>query len=152
MKISQKTNDLLLSLNDFSGSKIKNINDLSLLIEIAESGKLEKEFYDIQFTAKYLNGLGKILHSNMPLPENKDPEGSNSDLAAEAKEKITDEFRKNMQKLINDLKKFIKNADEMSRNEFTGKYMALSRESMSNLTTLIYDLSWLKKFNNSKKA
>ncbi len=149
MKISQKTNDLLLRLNDFSGSKIKNINDLSFLIEIAESGKLEKEFYDIQFTAKYLNGLGKILHSNMPLPVNKDSDGnSNSDIASEAKEKITDEFRKNMQKLINDLKKFIENADEMSRNEFSSKYMTLSRESMSNLTTLIYDLSWLKKFNN----
>ena len=153
MKISGKTNDIMLELNEFSGSKIKNISELSQLIEITDAMKQDKLFYDIQFSAKYLNGLGKILHSNIAVSTDKNSNGSgNTPENIEAKEKIKDEFKKNMQKITNDLKKLTgMSDDENFRKNFEEKFLTLSRTSLHNLTTLIYDLSWLKKYNNSKR-
>ena len=150
----------MLELNEFSGSKIKNIQEISNLIEIASITKQDKLFYDIQFAAKYLNGLGKILQSNIAIPAKKDSVDKNSngnsvpeniEAQDNSKEKIKDEFKKNMQKITGDLKKFIEKSDESFKNEFESKYLSLSKTSLQNLTTLIYDLSWLKKYNNSKR-
>ncbi len=152
MKISQKTQEIMLELNEFSGSRIKNISELSGLIEIGETSGQDKLFYDIQFAAKYLNGLGKILQSSIAISTDKNTNGNaNTPENIEAKDKIKDEFRKNMKKITDDLKKFIGYSDETFKKEFEEKFLTLSRTSLHHLTTLIYDLSWLKKFNNSKR-
>lgn len=152
MKISEKTQDVMLELNEFSGSKIKNINEVSSLIEITDALKQDKLFYDIQFAAKYLNGLGKILQSTVAISTDKNSNGNGTTPEnIEAKEKIKDEFKKNMKKITDDLKKLLEHADESFRTGFEEKYLSLSRTSLHNLTTLIYDLSWLKKYNNSKR-
>lgn len=152
MKISDKTQNIMLELNEFSGSKIKNISDVSILIEIAEVTKQDKLFYDIQFSAKYLNGLGKILQSNIAISTEKNSNGSGkAPESAEAKEKIKEEFKKNIKKITGDLKKIIQESDTDFQKEFESKYLALSQDSLRNLTTLIYDLSWLKKYYNSKR-
>jgi hypothetical protein len=150
MDISQKTEDTLIELNEFSGSKIKNTLDLSYLIEIAEKSGKDKLFYDIQFTAKYLNGLAKIMQSsisqttstksNEPIPS---PE--------QAKEKIMAEYKKNVIKFTAYLKDLLLEADKEVKTDIEERYLALNRTSMVNLTSLIYDLSWLKKYNNSKR-
>jgi len=152
MKISDKTQEKMLELNEFSGSKIKNIQDVSYLIEITDISKQNKLFYDIQFAAKYLNGLGKILQGNIAISTDKNSNGSGKTPESfEVKEKIKEEFKKNMKKITDDLKKLIAYSDETFRAEFENKYLTLSRTSLQNLTTLIYDLSWLKKYNNSKR-
>jgi hypothetical protein len=56
-----------------------------------------------------------------------------------------------MLKLSNYLKDLLLEADESVKSDLEKKYLSLSRESMTNLTALIYDLSWLKKLNNSKR-
>jgi hypothetical protein len=150
MKISQKTEDIILELNEFSGSKIKNTLDLSYLIEIADKSGKDKLFYDIQFTAKYLNGLTKILQSNVvltPRPKIGEPAPD----ADEAREKIMEEYKKNVVKLTGYLKDLLLELDENIRTDMEERYLALNRTSMVNLTSLIYDLSWLKKYYNSKR-
>lgn len=124
-----------------------------VLIEIADQSGKDKLFYDIQFAAKYLNGLGRILQSNVALTTQKKP-GSNGEeppTADEAREKIMGEYKANMIKLTNYLKDLLLDADEADRKEIEEKYLSLSRTSMVNLTTLIYDLSWLKRYLNSKR-
>ncbi|MBE2218876.1 MAG: hypothetical protein IAE90_11760 [Ignavibacteria bacterium] len=153
MKISSNTSKLIEELSHYSSSKLKNIPELSLLVELAENSKKDKLFHDIQFTAKYLNGLGKILQSNVALNTQKKP-GSNGEVpptAEEAREKIMGEYKANIIKFTNYLKDLIIDADDTDRKEIEEKYLALSRSSMVNLTTLIYDLSWLKRFLNSKR-
>lgn len=150
MKISSKTTDIILELNEFSGSKIKNTLDLSYLIEVAEASGKDKLFYDIQFTAKYLNGLTKILQSNVvltPKPKIGEP-AANPD---EARDKIMEEYKKNILKFSAYLKDLLAEADEQTRADIQERYLALNRTSMVNLTSLIYDLSWLKKYYNSKR-
>ncbi len=150
MKLSKKTKDTILELSRFSGYKIKNTDDISLLVEISGKQKKAKTFYDIQFTAKYLNGLGKVLHKNITTASDAKQNGKKIS-AEEARKKIMDEFKLNMKKFAELLADYIKEADEASQNDFKAKYLELNRESLQNLTTLIYDLSWLKMYYNAKR-
>ncbi len=154
MKISNKTKKTVGELYEYSGNKLKNVPELMSLIELAETSKKDKLFYDIQFAAKYLNGLGKILQSNVALTAQKKP-GSNGNpepSAEEARIKIMGEYKANMIKFTSYLKDLLLEADEDTRKEIEEKYLTLSRTALVNLTTLIYDLSWLKRFNNSKRS
>ena len=155
MDISKKTRAVVTELIGFSGSKIQNPDELSVLIELAESSNKEKLFYDIQFVSKYLNGLGKILKTGISLPpgtgKNTNGDDSSSPSPDEAKEKIMAEYKSHIMKLTNYLNDLLLEADENTRKEITEKYLSLSRTSLVNLTTLIYDLSWLKKYYNSKR-
>lgn len=153
MKISDNTKKTIEELYIYSGKKLKNVIELMVLIEIAAQSGKDKLFYDIQFSAKYLNGLGKILQSNVALTTQKKPgsNGEESQTADEAREKIMKEYKNNMVKFTNYLKDLLLDADEADRKEIEDKYLTLSRTSMVNLTTLIYDLSWLKRFLNSKR-
>lgn len=154
MKISGKSKDILKVLNEYSGGKIKNETDLLALIELAALSGKDKLFYDIQFAAKYLNGLGKILQTNVSLAANKKP-GSNGGPAPdadEAREKVMKEYKDNMMKFTAYLKDLLLDADAETRSVFDEKYLALNRTSLVNLTTLIYDLSWLKRYYNSKRV
>lgn len=150
MKLSGKTSSLVLEIKEYSGNKLKNEADVSLLIECSYSEEKQKLFEDMIFTAKYLNGLGKILHSNMGgilqsggIEENKIDE--------KAEEKIRNEFRQNMLKFTSQLSEIVNEVTENERKNFRGKYLAMNSTSLVNLTNLIYDLSWVKKYLNSRK-
>ena len=157
MKISQKTQDTILELNEFSSSKLKNIPDLTIIIEIAENSVNKKLYNDLQFSAKYVNGLAKILQSNISVSTSrngfsspiKEPGDKVSVSNEEATEKIKKEFHSNIVKFTELLKEFLKNADEEIKKDFENKYLSLTQSSMLNLNSLIYDLSWVKKYNNS---
>lgn len=153
MKISDKTKKTIEELYIYSGNKLKNVIELMVLIELAEQSGKDKLFYDIQFAAKYLNGLGRILQSNVAITTQKKPgeNGEESPSAEEARAKIMGEYKANMIKFTNYLKDLLLDADEADRKEFEDKFLSLSRTSMVNLTTLIYDLSWLKRYLNSKR-
>jgi hypothetical protein len=144
MKISGTTTDTVLDIKEFSGGKLKNEHDISLLIE-ASSGR-EKLFGDTSFTAKYLNGLGKILHSANPAAGS---DGKRID--EDAKEKIRTEFKQAMMKFTLQLSEIIKDIPADDKKNFEDKYLAMNRTALVNLTTLIYDLSWVKKYLNSRR-
>jgi hypothetical protein len=150
LKLSGKTSSLVLEIKEYSGNKLKNEADVSLLIECSYSEEKQKLFEDMVFTAKYLNGLGKILHSNMGgifqsggIEENKIDE--------KAEEKIRNEFRQNMLKFTSQLSEIVNEVSGSERKNLSGKYLAMNSTSLVNLTNLIYDLSWVKKYMNSKK-
>jgi len=153
LKISDETTSIVNDLIRFSGSKIKNPDVIAALIQITANSSKEKLFYDLQFSAKYLNGLGKILQSNVAITTQKKPgeNGGPMPTAEEARLKVMNEYKSNIIRFQNYLKDILLDADENDRVEFEEKFLALSRTAMVNLTTLIYDLSWLKKFFNSKR-
>ncbi|HAX47800.1 MAG TPA: hypothetical protein DCX92_02325, partial [Bacteroidetes bacterium] len=69
----------------------------------------------------------------------------------EARGKIMAEYKANMVKFTNYLRDLLLDAEEEDRKAMEEKYLTLSRTAMVNLTTLIYDLSWLKRYLNSKR-
>lgn len=144
MKISGTTTDTVLDIKEFSGNKLKNELDISLLIE--SSAGREKLLNDTSFTAKYLNGLGKILHSANPAAG---IDGKTID--EDARDKIRNEFQQAMMKLTLQLSEIIKDIPADDKKAFEDKYLAMNRTALVNLTTLIYDLSWVKKYLNVKR-
>ena len=150
MKLSENTVNLILEIKEYSGNKLKNEADVSLLIECASSNEKKELFDDMIFTAKYLNGLGKILHSNMAGIRNTNGNGEDK-IEENAEEKIKNEFRQNMLKLTSQLSDLSAGISGDEKRAFNGKYLSMNSESLVNLTNLIYDLSWVKKYMNSKK-
>lgn len=146
MKISDSTNDFIIELNEFSNNKIKNIYEVSCLIELRVNEENKKSFKDIIFTAKYLNGLGKVLHQSIASPSDGD-----NNVKLNSAEKVREEYTNNITHFTSRLKLYLQNANEDFKKEFENKFLSLSRNSLTNLTKLIYDLSWVKMFFNSKE-
>jgi hypothetical protein len=145
MEISEKTLDFVFDIKDFSGSKIKNEKDIAVLIECSSAPGKQKLLDDAIFTAKYLNGLGKILHSNMSAIAKAEKEK----IEENAEEKIKNEFKQNLMTLRTQIREIIDEAPAEDKNYFEQKYIIMNQQSMINLTTLIYDLAWVKKYINS---
>jgi hypothetical protein len=149
LRLSDNTVNLINEIKEYSGWKIKNEADISLLIECSESERKQKLFDDLIFTAKYLNGLGKILHSNMG--GIRQTNGENK-IDENAEEKIRNEFKQNMLKFTSQLSEISECITDDEKKTFNNKYLSMNSESLVNLTNLIYDLSWVKMYLNSKKA
>ena len=150
MILSESTSTLLSELQKFSGNKLKNREELCLLLQAAIQSNNERLLKDLAFTAKYLNGLGKILKEKTLGKSSKGVTESNT-LDQSAEEKIRSEFKEHIQKFTFQLNTLIKDLDGSDRKSIETKFLNLTRSSMMNLTTLIYDLTWLKKYWNSVK-
>ena len=113
MKISPKTKKIIEELYVYSGNKLKNVPEMMTLIEITEISGKDKLFYDLQFSAKYLNGLGKILQSNVTLtsPNKSGSNGGPDPNAEEARAKVLSEYKTNMMKFTSYLKDILIDAD-----------------------------------------
>jgi hypothetical protein len=144
MKISETTSKTVSGIKEFSGNKIKNEQDTALLIEASSGNK--QLFEDMVFTARYLNGLGKILHSNRL----SSPGADKQKIDESAEEKIRNEFKQHMIKLNSQLSALLSDIPSEDKKAFEEKYLTMNRTSLVNLTNLIYDLSWVKKYINSK--
>lgn len=145
MKISESTNDFIFELNEFSKNKVKNIYEVSCLIELSAGEENSRNFKDIIFTAKYLNGLGKVLHQSITSPS-----GEDKNVKLNSADKVREEYKNNITHFTDQLNLYLQNADADFKKEFENKFLSLNRTSLVNLTTLIYDLSWVKMFYNSK--
>jgi hypothetical protein len=142
LKVSNTTLDFIQGLKQFSSGKLKRPEAVSFLYEVAVITKQEKLFEDIIFTAKYVNGLGKIIHGNVSATSATKP------IDESALDKIKTEFKDNLQKLTTQIKSLLKTTNDSDKTEFEKKYLSLTQESLVNLTNLIYDLSWVKKYWN----
>lgn len=149
MKFSANTAQLISEIISFSAGKLKNEHDVSVLIEASSEENQKKIFEDLIFTAKYLNGLGKIIHSNRPPSLTANNDGVK--IEENTEEKIMNEFKQHMLKFNLQLSGLIKNIPEEEKQSFEEKYLAMSRTALVNLTNLIYDLAWVKKYLNSRK-
>ncbi len=158
MFISEGTQNLISELIEFTNSKLINVSDLTMLVEVSKVQNKERLFDDVIFTAKYLNGLGRILQGNLNLGFSRNTESNGKKeakreamISEDAMEKIKHEYKDNLKKFTSELREITAELDEPERNEFELKYLALTREALISLTRLIYDLAWLKTFQNKGK-
>ena len=149
MKITSQTEKVIAEINEFSGGRLKNIRELSVLFESAVTDEsLWDTFYQMQFIAKYLNGLGKILESNIQFT------GRNTQASIDpeqARKNIMQEYRENLILFTDLLRKLIRETDDEFKAEMEKNYLSLNTGSVANINSLIYDLSWMKRYYNSKK-
>lgn len=146
MTLPQNKAEFINSLVEFSQNRIKNADDISSLFDCYLNDR--KKFDDFIFTAKYLNGLGRILQKGF---ENINPDKLTSEKEQDSKRKIRDEYKTQLEKFISILNELIVKLPGDEQAKFNNKYLMMDQNSMVRLTTLIYDLCWVKKYLNSEK-
>ena len=134
-----RARSILDNIDSFSKNKLKQREDLSRLIEIAIQQNKMNKLEEITFSAKYVQGLLKIVKSR------------SEDIDPEYFIKIEKEYLENLQKLKRSLAELIYEAGSFYRGIFEEKYFSLTQGSLQNLTDLCSDLNWTKMYFNELK-
>jgi len=109
MNISANTKDIIDKINESSDRFIKNNYEISILIEISFFSDKLKDFRNLIFTSKYVNGLTKVLSST-------------EITGKEFIERTYEDFNLNLQKVFNILKQMLENEESNSVSFFENKY------------------------------
>ena len=123
----------------FSQNKLLVKSDVQMLVLSAISSLNEELFFSITFTAKYIQGLLRVIQQAGTNPEIKNLTQIKTDLT------------ENMEKITDDLGTLIANSNLEVKEKFETKYLALTAESFSNLRNLLSDLEWVKIYQNQQK-
>ena len=135
--LSNETIDLIFDLKGYSSDSIKNVEDLSRIIELTYYNNNEKEFMEIIFQSKYLKGVKNVLGKKI------DDEN--------ARIKLTDEFKSNLENLSSKISMIIEQTDKELAHTFKNKYLNFTQECMANYLSLIDDFSICKNYFNDRK-
>ena len=126
-------------IDEFSQHKLNKKTDLKILYCQSIKDDKEKTFDELSFTAKYVQGLMRVLKTGTGNPEVK------------SLEHIRKDFTHNMQKIVDQMKEIVANADETVKLYFEKTYFDMSHQGMQNLTLILSDLEWAKKYFNLQK-
>ena len=131
--------NFLDEVEKFSGKSLNKKDDLMLVFEACNSNEKFKEFEDLSFTGKYVNGLFKVLANSTKIPE------------VENVDHIKKDLSENMEKVISQLKEITSYMNEKNKMLFEDNYLKLSQSSLQNLQQLVEDLDSIKKYLNFLK-
>ena len=123
----------------FSNKKILLKADLRKLASAAVSSLQQELFFSISFSAKYVQGLLRVLQQAGTNPEIKNLDQIKKDLT------------ENMEQITVNLKVLLANESAEVKREFKEKYLSLTAESFANLRKLLNDLEWVKIYQNHLK-
>jgi len=123
----------------FSNKKLLIIDDLQKLASTAVNSLQQELFFSIAFSAKYIQGLVRVLQQAGTNPEIKNLEQIKKDLT------------ENMEQITTNLKILVANESSEVKAAFEEKYFSLTAESFANLQNLLHDLEWVKIYQNHLK-
>ena len=123
----------------FSQNKLLVKSDLQMLVLSAISSLNEELFFSIAFTAKYIQGLLRVIQHA----------GTNAEIKNLTQ--IKTDLTENMEKISSDLKTLLTGSEIEVKEMFAEKYLALTAESFANLRKLLNDLEWVKIYQNQLK-
>ena len=126
-------------IDDFSLHRLNKKSDIKTLFCLSVKDNKEKTFEELSFTAKYVQGLMRVLKTGTSNPEVK------------SLEHIRKDFTHNMKKIVDQMKEIVVNADEQIKRYFETTYFDMSQQGMQNLTLILSDLEWAKKYFNMQK-
>jgi hypothetical protein len=136
---SNFTANIIEGIEEFSQHKLNRKADLKILYSLSIMTDKGKTFEELSFTAKYAEGLMRVLKSGINNPEVK------------SLEHIKKDFTHNMQKIVGQMKEIVINADEQIKKYFELTYFDMSHQGLQNLTLILSDLEWAKKYFNMQK-
>jgi hypothetical protein len=130
LQLSKPTVDLLSALDAFSGHKLTRQDDLGILIELAfllnRPDALEELCFHSKFVSKAYGMLQRL---------GKDDKGYES---------LTQEFTTAVEKSRALIDTLLSASPAETKRAFSYTYLQLTKESLQNLLSLCYDLSWYK--------
>jgi hypothetical protein len=135
MEKDNKIKSFIDEVSVFSDGKLKNIDDLELLITLVEEEGKQNEFLELIFFAKFVIKLYRILKKG----------------GSEETEKIKEEFLTHAEKVKELLRLLVKD-DENSYTIYNDKYFGNTPEAFDKLMDLLNDLAWIKNWHLDKKT
>lgn len=139
MEILKDAENIFLEVEKLAGSKIANKEDLLRIISLAVQNDNVKILEDLSFQAKFTQGLLKIINTK------------DNSIQDEYFSTVKKEFGTSVETIKNLLKAIISNSDNFYEEIIEKKYFQLSHQSLSNLSILCNDLSYLKLYLNDQK-
>ncbi len=131
--------NFVAELKKFSGNKLKNEEELFSLVNIVIKTGRTDLFEKIVFTAKYINGLKRVLNSGRG-----NPEITNIG-------QIREDMLHNYQKLLDQLNLLLEGENDPDMKGFRDKFLIDERESFERLNSFLDDLEWVKMYLNEHK-
>lgn len=134
-----ENNRIINNIEEFSEFSLYKKADLKTLFEISLRDNKQKVFRDLSFTAKYVQGLFRILKTGTENSEVK------------SLDHIKKDFSQNMQKIADMIKEILEDSDVQIKRYFDVTYFDMSTQGLQNLRLLLSDLEWTKKYLNQQK-
>jgi hypothetical protein len=131
--------NFLNAVEEFFGKSLIKKDDLIIILEEYITKEKFKDFENLSFTGKYVNGLFRVLKNSVKIPE------------VENVDHIKKDLSENMEKVISQLKEITLNLNEKNKTSIEDNYIKLSQNSLQNLQQLVEDLDLIKKYLNHLK-
>jgi hypothetical protein len=98
-----------------------------------------KLFEDLVFTAKYVQGLMKVMKMGQENSEVKSLEHVKVDLT------------KNMEKVVEQIRQIVAGSSQSDRDYIEKNFLQMTADAFKNLNELLSDLDWTKRYLNDFK-
>lgn len=131
--------ELLKKVDEFSNFKLLRRDDLQIIFTEGVKKENIKLFEDLAFTAKYVQGLMKVMKIGQENAEVKSLEHVKIDLA------------KNMEKVVDQIRQIIVGSSQSDKDYIEKNFLQMTALAFSNLNQLLSDLDWTKKYLNELK-
>jgi len=131
--------NFLDDIEKFYGKSLNKKNDLTIILQAIDTDEKYKDFENLSFTGKYVNGLFRVLQNSVKIPE------------VENVDQIKKDLSDNMEKVISQLKEIASSTNELNKKYFEENYFQLSQSAIQNLQQLVEDLDIIKKYLNHLK-
>jgi hypothetical protein len=139
--MSKETFDknLLNETEKFSNQNLNRKADLQLIVDNCIANNLYKEFEDLAFTGKYIEGLKRVLNKGADFQEIDNLDYVKKDLTS------------NMEKIPEQIRLTLTESDKSTQEYFESTYLTLTPDNFRNLNELLKDLELIKKYLNFLK-
>jgi hypothetical protein len=135
----ENTEILIQEIEVFSKNGLKRKEDLALLLFLGYSNNMREAVEDLSFTSKYVQGLFRVL------------EKASGNADVQNLGQIKADITVNLEKVKEMIKQLISKAEESDKRHFIESYLPLTQKSLFNLTELMSDLEWTKRYLNQVK-
>ncbi len=131
--------ELLKKVDEFSNFKLQRRDDLQIIFTEGVKEENNKLFEDIVFTAKYVQGLMKVMKMGQENSEVKSLEHVKADLT------------KNMEKVVEQIRQIVAGSSQSDRDYIEKNFLQMTADAFKNLNELLSDLDWTKRYLNDFK-
>jgi len=131
--------ELLKRVDEFSNFKLQRRDDLQIIFTEGVKEENNKLFEDLVFTAKYVQGLMKVMKMGQENSEVKSLEHVKSDLT------------KNMEKVVEQIREIVSESSQSDKDYIEKSFLQMTPDAFKNLNELLADLDWTKKYLNDLK-
>lgn len=135
----ENTGKMVDEIETFSRNTLMRKEDLRKLLQAGSQNNMKKILEDLCFNSKYVQGLFRVLKKAAENAEVQNVGQIRADITV------------GLEKVKDDIKQLISDTEEADRKHFSETYLQLTQNSLFNLTELMSDLEWTKKYLNQVK-